>query len=216
MVHAPLNDYYQELVQLRKNISYRRSKLSTIALSHVEPTPNPNAFKFHTDTQLAPQGESLSFQSADQAERFPFAKAIFDLGEVDAVLIAEDFVSVSGTRSADWKAIRELIEESVPKYDVESANKLAADLKEERAKADADAPKDEMSQKVEEIMDTFIRPALAGDGGGVELLSIEGKVITIRYQGACGSCPTSTASTLSAIENLLKEKVDPEVVLQPG
>jgi len=70
-------------------------------------------------------------------------------------------------------------------------------------------------QQVNEIIDTYVRPALAGDGGAMDLVDIDGKVVKIRYQGACGSCPTSTGATLSAVQNLLQEKVDPDLTLEP-
>jgi Fe-S cluster biogenesis protein NfuA len=58
------------------------------------------------------------------------------------------------------------------------------------------------------VLDTQIRPALASDGGGLEVVALEGKKLTIRYQGACGSCPSSISGTLMAIENLLQAEVD--------
>ena len=68
---------------------------------------------------------------------------------------------------------------------------------------------------VEHVIDMYVRPALAGDGGGVEVMDIEEKVVRIRYQGACGSCPTATMQTLHAIENLLQTQVDPELAVEP-
>jgi Fe-S cluster biogenesis protein NfuA len=58
-----------------------------------------------------------------------------------------------------------------------------------------------------------VRPALAGDGGGLQVLGVEGKTVLIRYEGACGSCPSSTAGTLMAIQNLLQSEVDDELVV---
>ena len=65
--------------------------------------------------------------------------------------------------------------------------------------------------KINEILDEKIRPALAGDGGWLEVLSLTDHTLTIRYQGACGSCPSSLSGTLMAIEGMLKEQVDPEI-----
>jgi Fe-S cluster biogenesis protein NfuA len=54
-----------------------------------------------------------------------------------------------------------------------------------------------------------VRPALAGDGGGLEVLGMDGYTVKIRYQGACGSCPSSISGTLMAIEGLLKRDIHP-------
>jgi Fe-S cluster biogenesis protein NfuA len=65
--------------------------------------------------------------------------------------------------------------------------------------------------KINEILDERIRPALAGDGGWLEVLSLEDNKLTIRYQGACGSCPSSLTGTLMAIENMIKNEVDEDI-----
>ena len=56
-----------------------------------------------------------------------------------------------------------------------------------------------------------IRPALANDGGGLEVIEVDGPIVRIRYQGACGGCPSSTGGTLRVIENHLKSQLDPEI-----
>ena len=63
-------------------------------------------------------------------------------------------------------------------------------------------------KKINEILDTRVRPALAGDGGGLEVMGLDGHTLKIRYQGACGSCPSSIRGTLVAIENLLRREVN--------
>ena len=61
------------------------------------------------------------------------------------------------------------------------------------------------------LLDKRIRPGLAGDGGGLEIISFEGKTLQISYHGACGSCPSSTTGTLRYIETMLQDEVDPEI-----
>ena len=65
--------------------------------------------------------------------------------------------------------------------------------------------------RINEILDERIRPALAGDGGWLEVLGIKDNTLTIKYQGACGSCPSSISGTLMAIEGMLRQEVDPEL-----
>ena len=66
------------------------------------------------------------------------------------------------------------------------------------------------------LLDQKVRPALAGDGGGLEVLGLEGYTVKIRYQGACGSCPSSISGTLTAIEGLLKRDVNPAINVVPA
>jgi Fe-S cluster biogenesis protein NfuA len=65
--------------------------------------------------------------------------------------------------------------------------------------------------RINEILDERIRPALAGDGGWLEVLGLKENTLTIKYQGACGSCPSSLSGTLMAIEGMIKQEVDPEI-----
>ena len=67
------------------------------------------------------------------------------------------------------------------------------------------------TEVINALLDIAIRPALANDGGGINLLSVEDKTIKVHYQGACGSCPSSTTGTLQYIEQFLKEAIHPDV-----
>ena len=70
-------------------------------------------------------------------------------------------------------------------------------------------------QKIEEILDRTIRPGLQGDGGDIEILKYEDKKVYVTYQGACGTCPSSTTGTLMAIESILKDEFDPAIEVIP-
>ncbi|MFA6025614.1 MAG: NifU family protein [Ignavibacteriaceae bacterium] len=69
----------------------------------------------------------------------------------------------------------------------------------------------ELLKKINEVLNQKVRPALANDGGGLEVLGLNGVTLKVRYQGACGSCPSSISGTLRAIENLLKKEVNPVI-----
>lgn len=183
----------------------------------MEPTPNPNAFKFVTDQELLPEGKKLNLTPQETDFALPLATALFELKEeVDTFMVAENFISISGTRRTDWQIVHAHLERQISTYNKVDAEALADAQKMAFAEKRAAIPQSELRQQIEDIMETYVRPALAGDGGGVELVDIDENIVYIRYQGACGSCPTSTANTLGAIENLLRSKVNPDLVLQPA
>jgi len=188
----------------------------SVELVHVQPTPNPNAFKFHAEEPIVPAGSSLAFPTEESAEALPIARALFEQGDVTAVLVAEDFVSVSGTPDANWMEIRDIVERELPKIDLEGIALLADERRARLASERASRQPSELERRIEEAMDEYVRPALAGDGGGIELVGVDGKIVIVRYQGACGSCPTSRMQTLSAIEGLLRDQIDPELVVEPA
>ena len=70
-------------------------------------------------------------------------------------------------------------------------------------------------QKIEEILDRTIRPGLQGDGGDIEIIKFEENKVYVMYQGACGTCPSSTTGTLMAIEGILKDEYDPAIEVIP-
>lgn len=187
-----------------------------IHLLEVEPTPNPNAYKFVTDQELLPEGKKLNVTEEEKDTAPDLIKGLFDIETIETVLITENFVSVSGTLQTDWDIVQVYLERHLSAYDKAQAETYADSQKETFKKQRADIPQSEMRDQVEDLLDTYVRPALAGDGGGVELMAIDGNIIYIRYQGACGSCPTSTQNTLGAIQNLMRTKINPEIVLEPA
>jgi Fe-S cluster biogenesis protein NfuA len=74
----------------------------------------------------------------------------------------------------------------------------------------------ELLKQINSLLDMRVRPALAGDGGGLEVLGLDGYTVKIRYQGACGSCPSSISGTLMAIEGLLKRDIHPSLEVVPA
>jgi NFU1 iron-sulfur cluster scaffold homolog, mitochondrial len=187
-----------------------------ITILRREPTPNPSAFKYHTNTMLVREG-ALSYGNDAEAEKLPVANALFELGTVTAVMVAEDFISVSGNEWADWQAIEEVLKREVPKFDRDDASSQAEAALAAQQAARAAAGGNELMTRINEMVDMFVRPALAGDGGGLQIVEVTGdKIVRVRYQGACGSCPSASAGTLNAIEALLRNKVDPEITLEPA
>ncbi len=186
----------------------------------IQPTPNPNAFKFLLD-QRVHEG-TLDFASVEAARSDPLAQAIFAVPGVENVFYCDDVVTVSMTASADWRAVADQVTGILESHYVEDspANAQTSTAEPESSGQDTEADLQlpqgmdlELLQKVNDILDDRVRPALAGDGGGLEVLSVEGKTVTIRYQGACGSCPSSIQGTLMAIQNLLQSEVDAELAV---
>ncbi|HEY9899141.1 MAG TPA: NifU family protein [Pantanalinema sp.] len=166
----------------------------------IEPTPNPNAVKMTLDGKVIEMG-SRSFESASEAEGHSLAKSLFRMPEIKAVFFMPTFVTVTKDPEAEWGPLAEQVKGAIEAYAPEAAAPVQV--------AAPTSPEDAMLRKIEEVMDTRVRPALAGDGGGLEIVGYENYVLTIRYQGACGTCPSSISGTLRAIEHMLRVDVDP-------
>jgi Fe-S cluster biogenesis protein NfuA len=183
-------------------------------VSSIQPTPNPNAFKFLVDIPLAKPGQNLSYGKPEDARQDVLAQAMFAIPGVATLFFCENFVTVSMTPQADWRAVAEQVTRLLETHVVDTPAAPAAT--DENHDPLAFVPKGgdpELLQQINALLDDRVRPALAGDGGGLQVLGLEGKTLFIRYQGACGSCPSSTAGTLMAIQNLLQAEIDDEMVV---
>ena len=111
---------------------------------------------------------------------------------------------------ADWDDLLPTLAVPIRAADATSSNGAAAAAV-GGAIAAAVASDDPVIVRINQILDEKVRPALAGDGGWVEVLGLKEHTLSIRYQGACGSCPSSLSGTLMAIEGMLKQEIDPEI-----
>lgn len=171
----------------------------------VESTPNPNAKKFITSVTVINQ-DRISYGDASECRNNPLAMRLFNETGVTQIHFFENVVTITQDGSQSWaqftESIKTVLIEHLPSHD--------PNLYDE----------DELGQKqaftgelkiIDDIIDKSIRPYLQGDGGDIELLELEGKILRVKYQGACGSCPSSTMGTLSAIEGMLRDEYDPEI-----
>jgi Fe-S cluster biogenesis protein NfuA len=181
-------------------------------IDNIEETPNPNAVKFILKEPVT-AGVVRSFHSPAEAAGDPLGSALFGVGDVASVFYMDKMITVEKTEEAEWDEL--LPKLAVPIRAAEGAaggaggnGGPAAGVGGALGALMSDDPR---LFKINEILDERIRPALAADGGWLEVLSLEENRLTIRYQGACGSCPSSLTGTLMAIEGMVQQEVDPEI-----
>lgn len=181
-------------------------------IADIQETPNPNAVKFILKEPVS-AGTSHQFPNAEAATDDPMVKALFDLGNVVSVFYMDKMITVEKTDDAEWDEVLPLM--AVPIREAESVKSLngngsaaAAVGGAISAVANSDDP---VIREIDALLDDRIRPYLASDGGWLEIIGLVNKTLQIRYQGACGSCPSSLTGTLMAIENMIKEEVDPDI-----
>ena len=179
-------------------------------IADIQETPNPNAVKFILKEPVS-AGTSHSFKKAEDAEKDTFAKSLFEVGSVVSVFYMDKMVTVEKTDESEWDEI--LPELAVPIRAAEPVanGRAAAAAAVGGAIAAAINHDDPKLREIDALLDERIRPYLAGDGGWLEIVSLEDNTLRIRYEGACGSCPSSLTGTLMAIENMIKEEIDPNI-----
>jgi NFU1 iron-sulfur cluster scaffold homolog, mitochondrial len=177
-------------------------------ISDIEETPNPNAVKFILREPVS-NGVARQYGAAELAENDPLAKSLFDVGHVVSVFYMDKMITVEKDDEGDWDEL--LPELAVPIRAAEAVNSAAAAAAAVGGPIAAVTSDDPRLLKINEILDEKVRPALMGDGGYLEIIGLSDHTLSIRYQGACGSCPSSLTGTLMAIEGMLKQEVDPEL-----
>ena len=180
----------------------------------IEDTPNPNAKKFILKEPLT-WGMTRAYDNAHEAEDDLLAASIFDIEHVTNVFYVDRWLTVTQDGSADWQQLLRRVAERIraaPAADERSANLASAAAANGLAEL---SPEDQQRLLViNSLLDEQIRPYLQGDGGDLHVLGLDGNRLTVHYQGACGSCPSSISGTLVGIEHLLKT-IEPDIEVVP-
>jgi NFU1 iron-sulfur cluster scaffold homolog, mitochondrial len=174
-----------------------------------EGTPNPATLKFLPGRFVMPNG-TADFASSAAAARSPLASAIFALDGVARVFLGTDFVTVTKSDATDWETLKPLVLGTIMEHFVAGRPVIEGDA--EDVDEDEVAPADrEVVAQIKELLDTRVRPAVAGDGGDIVFRGYRDGVVRLHMQGACSGCPSSRATLKHGIENMLRHYV-PEVV----
>lgn len=171
-----------------------------------EGTPNPNALKFVTDKTLLDKG-TVNFPSKEKAKNSPLAKKLFDIKSVQEVFIGNDFITITKEPNTSWDAIYGKIEEILTKH-IASNEPILLDNKEQKLEDQKSTKStDPIEEKIKEILDNQIRPAVMSDGGDIIFNSYEDGILRLHLQGACSSCPSSIMTLKAGIEQMLKRQI---------
>jgi Fe-S cluster biogenesis protein NfuA len=178
----------------------------------IQPTPNPNALKFILDNDVKTEGK-VSFKTPQDCKDIPLAAALFDLRGVDQIHFFQNVITISKFSFEDWDSLEPAVQTCIESFieDHDPNFKVHNPEEERRSNLSPEV------RQIEEILDKRIRPGLQGDGGDIAVKDFKDNVLIVKYQGACGTCPSSTTGTLEAIRSILREEVnqDIEVYLAP-
>ncbi len=168
------------------------------------PTPNPNTIKFLIDITFFERG-SIDFNTKEKAKGSILPEGLFGIEGITGVMIGTNFVSITKEENAGWESvleptseiIKDLCSQDIDFFDKSHLEKLESNNQENS----------EVINKINEILDNEIRPAIAMDGGDCELVAFEDGILTLRMQGACSNCPSSVMTLKMGIENRLREDI---------
>lgn len=178
-------------------------------IAEIEDTPNPNAVKFILREPLT-WGITRSYENAGQAKDDALAAALFDIEHVTNVFYVDRWLTVTQDGEADWPELVRKVAEPIRAATAADAQTAATVAAATTAIAGLSPGDQQRLDKINVLLDEQIRPALQGDGGDLHVIGLDGNQLSVHYQGACGSCPSSIAGTLRGIENLVRS-IEPDI-----
>lgn len=181
---------------------------------YAESTPNPTVMKFVVNKQIVPA--VLEYKNAEQTKDAPLAKALFEFPFVKEVFFDENYISVTKNETANWHEITMELREFIRSYLAEG-NIVVSDViaknqqviqKEQENQIIVNT--DITSQKIISLLNEYVKPAVASDGGNIQFVSYnkDTQQVEVILQGACSGCPSSTMTLKNGIETLLRDQLE--------
>lgn len=183
---------------------------------YAEANPNPESMKFVCNATFLPDGISVDYPTVESAVNSPLAQELFNFEYVGRVFIAQNFVTVTKKTDDHWSILIPELRTFLKSYVEAGGQAFSVDpAQEQQAKAAAavgelTAEDAVIAQKVTDLLENYVRPAVEQDGGNISFKHYHDGVVTVHLQGSCSGCPSATVTLKSGIENLLKRMV-PEV-----
>lgn len=177
---------------------------------YMQSTPNPSAFKFITSKDVKTNSQA-TYQDKEECDN-DLARALLDVSGVEQIYFFDNVTTATLNPSVELGMVKDkiisVLKEKLPEHDP------TYQTQEDQKRQDYENLPEDI-KRINEILDHTIRPGLQADGGDVEVLSYIGNELSIRYQGACGSCPSSLMGTLQALTHILREEFDPDIEVIP-
>ena len=179
---------------------------------YAESTPNPAVMKFVSNRILV--AENMEILTVEDAKQIPLATAIFNFPFVKGLFISGNFISITKNSDVKWDDIAMQLRIFITDF----LNKEGVVIKEMKTAKEVEKKIDQetlnfsdMEQKIADILDEYIRPAVESDGGFISLKSFENGVVSVVLKGACSGCPSSSLTLKQGIESLLKQRFPEQI-----
>ena len=192
---------------------------------YAESTPNPEAMKFVANFMLIQKGVA-EYENAEDASDSPLARQLFGFTGVKGVFISSNFITVTKLPDTDWYDIVNILREFIrgylatgdPIFIGEREPSETGTAQEEKPEVPVNGDDIPIEQKIQVMLNDYVRPAVEQDGGAIHFKSFNDGVVTVELKGSCSGCPSSTVTLKSGIENLLTRMLPEvkEVVAEQG
>jgi Fe-S cluster biogenesis protein NfuA len=189
---------------------------------YAEETPNPSSVKFVANKLLLVSGATAEYQTISETTFAPIAKQLFQFPFVKSIFIASNFVTITKHDAVMWEEIRDELRVFITDY-LNKGNVVIEKLPEKLIPKDNtfketisvntqhNVPTNEVENKIIEVLEQYIRPAVEQDGGQITFKELKDGIVTVQMRGSCSGCPSSTMTLKAGIEALLKRLLPNDV-----
>lgn len=189
---------------------------------YAEETPNPASVKFVANKLLLVAGASAEYLSAAETGDAPIAQKLFQFPFVKRVFIQSNYITITKQDAVEWEEIRDELRVFVTEY-LNKGNAIINKLPEQKVAKDSSfketvsintqhsAPSNDVENKIIEVLEQYIRPAVEQDGGLITFKELKDGIVTVQMRGSCSGCPSSTMTLKAGIEALLKRLLPDDV-----
>ena len=215
-VKEQIEDYFLSGgIAIKEDISSRKKEAIEV---YAEATPNPSTMKFGTNKSLTTT--DVEYKNIEEASKSsPLAKALFGFQFVKEVFISENYISITKFDIIEWNDVYAEIRNFISSYLQENKTiikELPKSIEKTNKPTTKEVDADELEgtpAKIIAILDEYIRPAVASDGGNIAFKSYDQdtKIVSVILQGACSGCPSSTITLKNGIETMLQEMLPNEI-----
>ena len=172
-----------------------------------EATPNPDSLKFLSEKTLSAIGTEEFKKDNRKDIKIPFVKELLNFKGVELILLSEKFLSVKKSKEVSWNELKPMVISHLNDYFEKNDEPILTESKKTEENNNLDNSDNETVNKIIEVLDTKIRPAVARDGGDIKFKSFENGVVKVQLQGSCSGCPSSLMTLKQGVQNLLKHYV---------
>ena len=171
----------------------------------IEQTPNPDSVKFMSEKIISAIGtEEFQKNKIEEVSNL-FVKELLEFNGVELILLSKNFLSVKKTKDVTWDELKPMVISHLNDYFDKNDEPI---LKDNQKSTSKDNNSDDVTvNKIIEVLDTKVSPAVARDGGDIKFKSFENGVVKVELQGSCSGCPSSLMTLKQGVENLLKHYV---------